>query len=340
MTFKDYNDFVATLPADALLGSLVWFTISAASVPLSGVKADLAARNLSDTHMRTVIRPVDAFKKASKAAETNLGKQEDGLSSSILVRQVGQTEDMSHRHVMLERAHYKAGKRRRLVYEPVGEIVLHRGTKDRKNNTYSGYGIAVKRIDRPDIDFTPEEEAHIEDALGAGAKVKTAFDHHMHYLDSHAVRSYVRDYVVRSLSGILVKESGGVYFVPQGHVDELIRLKEWVASVGSCMDLTPLVGYDETADMLATAVVDDIERDVMELGKEVALILSNPDRSLRTKTYDQFLSRGQEVTNRTREYRDLLNNSLTGLDTVLTMMQDHLIDLSDRVENSPLVTSD
>lgn len=332
MSFASYDDFVNNLPDDALLGNLVWFTISNADVPFSQIKHDLAKYNLADHGMRKRIRPIDAFKKATKTVAHNFGKTSDGVSSALLVRQVGQDSDLSYRHIMLERAEYKAGRKRRLVYEQVGEAILSRGSIN-KDGEYTGYGLKVSRLQRPDIDFTDQEDAYLDEAM---AKVSPTFNHMMTHLDSHAVRTFVREYLY-ALSAILAKENGGVYFVPQVHVDELRRLRSWVESIGSSMDLTPLVNFDESRDMLVDSFTGDAMREVQQASSEITKILNDPSRGIREATFDQYSEQASTLIAKLGDYRDLLGDKLEDAADQLTMFKIQLMELADRIDKNAKV---
>lgn len=329
MSFASYQDFVDTLPDDALLGNLVWFTISNADVPFDKIHDDLAKYNLADHGLRKRIRPIDAFKKATKIVATNFGKTADGVNSALLVRQVGQDSDLSYRHVMLERAEYKAGRKRRLVYEQVGEMVLNRGSID-KDGKYTGYSIKVSRLDRPDIDFTDAEDAWLDEQMG---QVAPTFQHMMTHLDSHAIRTFVREYLY-ALSAILAKENGGVYFVPQVNVDELRRLRGWVESIGSSMDLMPLVNFDESREMLVDSFEQDALREVQQASAEITKILNNPNRGIREATYDQYATQASDLIKKLGDYRDLLGDKLETAADQLTMFKMQLMELVDRIDNN------
>lgn len=334
MTFKTYHDFVSSLPSDALLGNLVWFTISQADVPFDQVDTELARFNLSSDGMRKRIRPVDAFSKATKAVAKNFGKQEDGLSSALLVRDVGQNDEMVYRHVMLERAQYKAGKKRQLVYQQVAEMILSRGGIDEKGK-YKDYAVKATRVPTVGIDFTDQEEEWLNEKI---PQVEPEFEHQMTHLDSHAIRSYVRTQVT-NLQAILAKESGGVYFIPEAYTEDLRRLRSWVESIGSSMDLTPLVNFDESRNMLVSAATEDAIREVHQIGNEVTKILEDPDRSVRETTYEKFVERSMEVGSRLNEYRTLLDHTLGDTDVVMQAFKKQLLRLGERVEKKTKATA-
>jgi hypothetical protein len=327
MTFSSYEDFVNALPDDALLGNLVWFTISNADVPFDRIHTDLATFQLADHGLRKRIRPIDAFQKATKVVAHNFGKTADGISSALLVRQVGQDSDLSYRHIMLERAEYRAGKKRRLVYEQVGEVLLNRGTID-KDGKYTGYNLKVTRLERPDIEFSETEDSWLDHKM---TMVAPTFNHMMTHLDSHAVRTFVRTYLY-ALSAILAKENGGVYFIPQAYSEELRRLKNWVESIGSSMDLMPLVNFDESREMLVASFTEDALREVQQASSEITKILNDRNRGIREGTYDRYAEQASTLIQKLGDYRDLLGDKLEGAADQLTLFKLQLMELAGRID--------
>lgn len=291
---SNYQDAIANLPPEAFLGSLLWFTISQADVNLTQARTDLQALGLDDALLRKGFRPVDAFRKATNEIEHKFAP-ENNQRANFLVRQVGQDSGQSHRHVVLERAEYGTGHKRRLAYDTVAEIVFTRGTK--KNGTYSGYQVQAKRVGLL-VDLNPEEEAWLTHRLD---NLLPRFHHLMEHMDSHAVRSFVRDYIY-SLQGILAKESGGLYFVRQEHADTIANLGKWVQSVGSSFHSLPLLNMADQRQMIMQALEDETVKEVERLMDDIATILKDPNRTITDATFDQFTQSATDMQQRLADY--------------------------------------
>lgn len=299
-----YTDQIANLPQEAFLGSLMWFSIVQADVNLENARAELQRLNLDTTTLRKNLRPVDAFKKAAKEFAKKFPAVND-VRSELLVRAVGDDAEESYFHLVLERAIYQKGKKRQLFFEKVGELTFTRGKKDRITGEYSGHGVTARRT-----------TGHLQEALTATEDqwlterlitFEDRYDHLLRYMDSHAVRTFVREYIYLR-SGTCVKESGGLYFVRQDHADEIDRLAGWVDSIGSEFHTVPLLNLAEQRAKIMEAFEDEVIKEVDRLTAEIAKILKDPDRMVEEKTFDSYSLRAAELTAKVNEYTDMLGS--------------------------------
>ena len=242
-----YTDAIQNLPEEAFLGSLLFFSICQADVNLDQARAELIAAGLPTDGLRKNLRPIDAFRKSSKRFERKF-KVLNGVRSELMVRPVGEDGEQSFRHLVLERAVVQAGKKRRVFYEKVGELTFTRGLK--KDGEYVDHGVECRRTTGhlPDP-LTAEEDQWLTEQL---ATFEDNYDHLLHYMDSHAVRTFVRESIY-DLDGTCVKETGGLYFVRQKNVDAVSKLSTWVNSVGSEFHSLPLLNLTEQKVMIAEA---------------------------------------------------------------------------------------
>ena len=320
----NYAEAIANLPQEAFLGSLLWFTISNADVNLEQARTDLAAAGLDVSLLRDGFRPVDAFRKAS----IEFGCKFQAVNSQraeFLVRQVGNDSGQSHRHVVLERAEYGTGKKRRVAYDTVAELVFTRGAK--KNGVYTGFSLQAKRVGL-DVDLHPEEEAWLADRLNG---LQDRFDHLYTHLDSHAVRTFVRDYIY-SLQGLLAKESGGLYFVQQSNSQDLAGLGDWVRSIGSAFHSLPLLNMADQRQMILQALEDETVKEVERLMEEIATILREPNRTITDGTYDGFSQKAMDMQARLANYTQVLGQRSDRAALDVDMFSKQLFALAGRIK--------
>lgn len=296
-TIVNYTQAIESLPPEAFLGSLLWFSISQADINLDQAKADLSALGLE---LDKDIRPVDAFRKASREFEKKFKHPGDSMKSEFLVRTVGEDSEQAHRFVILERAQFQAGKKRRVFYEKVAELRFNRGTK--KNGSYEGHSVEMRRTTANVGELTPEEDAWLTQHLD---QFQDRYQHFLTNMDSHAVRTYVRE-LVYSLSGTCVKESGGLYFVRQDHAEQIEGLGQWVRSIGSEFHTLPLLNLAEQRQMIMEAFEDETVREVDRLMGEVAAILQDPSRGIEEKTFDAYGLKAAELREKVDEYNAML----------------------------------
>ena len=82
-----YTTAIGSLPPEAFLGTLMWFSINQADVNLDTARASLEALGLADAGLRKILRPVDAFRKASREVGHKF-KPIDDTRAELLVRPV------------------------------------------------------------------------------------------------------------------------------------------------------------------------------------------------------------------------------------------------------------
>lgn len=328
-TIAQYSNAVAEkVPAEAILGNFVWFTINHADVDLEKARTDLTNLGLSTATLRKRLRPIDAFKKAANTlAKANI-LNDDGTESNFLVRQVGQDEETSHRHVILERVTVRKGKRRRLSYDKVGEIVYTRGTWDKKTNEVVGDGLDATITTPAGLDLTQAETDWLENGMNA---VPEQFEHWKTHLDSHAVRTYVREYIYL-LGGTCVRDSGGVYFVFQEHAAELEQLAGWVRTIGSGMAITPILDLVNARETLLKAFEEETIAEVERLSGELSKILQDSDRTITESTFEQYRDKASDLFARTDQYSNKLGTKIERCHVELTMFKAQVLQLAGRVK--------
>lgn len=324
----NYTDAILALPEEAFLGSLLWFSITRADVHLDTAKQELAAAGLSTETLRHNLRPVDAFKKATNEFAKKFPASND-IRQEVMVRSIGEDGAQAYRHLVLETAVMQAGKKRNLRFEKLGELTHTRGVK--VAGEYSGHSVEARRTSAHlAAPLTPEQEkwlqGHVDD-------FEDRYDHLLNYMDSHAVRTFVREYIY-NLGGVLVKESGGLYFVAQEHADEVRALMTWVKSIGSEFHSVDLLNLSEQRDMIMEAFEQDTVKEVERLMGEVGKILSDPDRQVEEKTWDAYAEKAAELRDKITEYNAILGGKAEDAATHVNLFGDQLISLSTRIRES------
>lgn len=315
-TLTQYSNAASNLPEGAFLGKISYFTISEGDVELEAVREQLVNSGLSDATLRKRLRPIDAFKKAANEFAIRFDKQ-GNEHHSILVRQVGQDAVTSHRHVVLERAIYNPGSRRKLAYDNVATLVY-----DREENT-----VTATRMTPIGYTYTAEEQAHIDAAL---AGIEDRFKHWCTHLDAHAVRTFVREYMYQ-LGGISIRQNGGFYFVQQKHADELEKLGAWVKSIGSAFHTIPLLDIVDQREMLVEAFEAETIEQVDQMTGELAKILRDPQRTITPETYDAYATKASDLIAKCSEYSDLLDRTLETASDRLHIFKAQTLTLATRV---------
>lgn len=319
------------LPDSYFLGQVVAFTIREADVNLEVMRQELTTRELRADLLKKKLRRIDAFKKATTQIATRFTKFSDH-QNAVIIRPVGQDDSEAHRHVLFERTVWRVGQQRRVEHETIYRLMYDRGERD-ADGTVTRDHIEVEKQVVPGLHLTDEERTWLDQVIGDdGDALRERVEHHCAHLDSHGVRTFVRDYL-HALDAINVKGStgGGVYFVPQTHVGELRVLAEYVRSIGSTMHLIPVLDIVELRDMLEEAFVADTLEDLRAASAEIHKILAEPDRGITGETYQGYADRAAAILAKSSEYESLLERTLESTTLELNVFKLKTLQLQGRI---------
>ncbi|MCR4425032.1 MAG: hypothetical protein NUW23_02420 [Firmicutes bacterium] len=189
------------------------------------------------------IRPVDAFRRATREAEITGLKGPDNTRRNVLVREVVSSKDGVIRHL-------------------VDEIVD-------ANNVRLSYGtVAQIRFDRSSSDLTSQSwgsDALIVDTL---AKIAGLYDEYRRY--------YQGDHIRRTVSGILHGMSptfmkSALYFVPEKYQEDLFKLRALCHLVSEeCRFIVmPLYDAHDARAMIAENFQNQVKRHILSLSEQI-----------------------------------------------------------------------
>lgn len=337
-----YRETASHISSEHLLGRLVVFTISDKDVNLEQARDSLTTHGLQLNTIRERLRNVDAFKKAAKEVETKF-RFDSGVQHALLVRNVGRDDTATaRRHIVMERAVSEKGKRRHLVYGEIAELVYDRGLRQ-KDGTVKDDQITVIMRNFEKItgySYSPEEQAWLDSHLGEeGAKLVEKFEYYKDHMDHNAVRGVVRDYIIKNMRGISVKENGGgIYFVQEKHAGELENLAKFVRDMGSYMHTIPLINIMDQRNMLVDAYNSDLSDRVFSLNNFIKNITEDGNRKISQKTYDDIQEQVAELMAQAQEYSDLLGDKLDSANLSLRGCQSAALSLLTRVRITKKMT--
>lgn len=327
-----YTSIVDDLPEATFLGSLIFFSISKADVHLDSAHRHLKNLGLPAELMRQELQPRDAFAKAANRFAKKWQSQ-DGFRSELMVRKVGEERGTElFRYLILERLSVAGAKKKQVFYEKVGELRFDKG--HREHGQYVGHGVESLRINvgkdgRPfELPLNEGEDQWLTEQL---ATFEDNYDHLLHYMDSHAVRTFVREFIYR-LSGTCVKESGGLYFVAQNNVPDVAKLAKWVESIGSQFHSLPLLNLTDQRDMILNAFEDEAVKEVDRLMGEVTKILSDPGRTIETKTFDAYGLRAADLAKKVGDYNNRLGTRADRAEHSVGIFAQQILQLASRIK--------
>ncbi len=280
--FDDYLTGALQLPAESLLGSLAFFT-----VPEGGYDRKQLVDAATDLGLDLALvphenKPLDAWKKAVKAANeftypyggwTSGGSQ----TAHILVREVEGGKESALRLLVRE---VRDSSSRTLDHQVIGEVEFFRPVRHNGQvSQTSARAGSMRWVHRGKAALVlPEERQHLD---RLNARYMADYQRHLQFMDAAKVRWMVRD-ALRSLSGVPVRAS--TFFVPTSNAGALALWRELMEQRLDCrvvdedgkvtikhavMHRVPLVALQESKQMLVDAVQEDTLTQLNDVMKDI-----------------------------------------------------------------------
>ncbi|SHN86550.1 DUF6744 family protein [Desulfitobacterium chlororespirans] len=215
------------------LGNLFWFSIGDDTYNRNLLEQTLIQVGLSLSHMPHQIRLVDAFRRATKEIECSLNPS-NGVSENFIVRDVYSDTSTVIRHIVKETVDSKG---KRLSYNE-DEAVL---TLDKKTEV---------------INFKGDETGYAATLFDEAKRYFAIFKENH---NGQAVRGMVQN-ILKTLSPTPVRPSGGVYFVPAAHDEDLGRLVAFCSAFpkGEGFKI-PVIKSVESIEMIEKKISDHLD---------------------------------------------------------------------------------
>ena len=308
MTVTTLEDYRIRHADSDKIGSVVMISGRQTLIPLDQIHADLTAEGLG--HLAPKPTAVsDLWRKATSAAARK-GVEIGGKRLNILIRKLKDDETEIIRSVVLETVD-EAGKV--LAYEESAHIVFNKETeKMRVKRLVDVGGVADDVIQELRDSF--DARLRGGDVMVDQRKKRVSVPGYTK--DQDDLRSLITD-VVKGLSAVPLRETGGVYFVPKAHADKLAAIERVAAKwQGAQCHSLPLIEDDPTdpnkqKGLVAGGVTASVVVDVDALLADIRETRNKanggklPDRKAAT-----FVRKSKEIRARIQEYQELLEDGL------------------------------
>lgn len=247
-------------PASTSQGVLTWFSVSPENVDSTALRRAFDANGLDTAFLPPSIRPVDAFRKATRH-EIDF---DDEYGGTVFCRDLANGTLEVVRSVVIAR---KVGGRnvssRELDLKVVGSVRFQRSsdaaTYSATKPTYDYNAREWKTVTLSEV-----EEKAVQEWVQKfyGQLTKNAA-----YYDGNAVRGVVRNYLTRKLGAINLRgRGGGVYFVPSLNVEEFGGLAAALEAInGVSVDYVGMPISPRTDSMIADAFDAEVGADLYEI---------------------------------------------------------------------------
>lgn len=299
---REYTEVAERMGHDTWLGRIFFYSLSGVRILHRDVIQNLAAAGIL-TNLPHEPTDVDVFKRvATKVKRTKVpvaGSPE--LHQNWIAREFRDDATVTRRIVR----ELVDNKGRKLKFDEVVDIIFDRKTGDLGANFLRTDPVAEQMVD----------------------EVRNAYAAWRGSLNSWACREWIRQYVV-NLGSVRVRPSGGLYFLKEAHAGKLDALQQFVDSLpGSCeFHSLPLLDDRRQREFVQRAFEAESTGAVDELLVEMGEIMSS-DKQISEDKFHRYVDQYTELSERTHEYANLLEEKLDATGARLSIFQKTLLQL-------------
>lgn len=281
-----------------LLGRLCWYTVHEKEVGINELKRQYELVKLPPEYLPKPIRSIDAFRRATSELEMVKIPYDDGskknLFINILVREVRTDNKIVVRQIVKEIVDSKNIK---LSYQVVGEAVYERVSENIRCKAFA------------------TDDKHTKELL---EKAKKLYTRYKEYYDGSHIRRMIRD-IINKMNPTIVRPSGGVYFVPEEHAENLLKLRQLVQSLGNEFFTIPLINDAETRDMIYQKYIDQVTTQIIEIKKLM------DDEKTSTAELKMLFDNSKEILQQIEKYENLLQTNLLDIKERANLLKTQLM---------------
>lgn len=299
--FRKHLDEYKELPEDVVLGHVAWFSVADHTYDGDQIAADFARLGLNEKFLPRGLKPDAAFEKASKVPHGFKYEVSGGHTAELMVRELDRDSEKIVRQITRE---VRDGKAKRLLYGPVGELVFYKPPTRNGVVDYSGAAVRYSIAE----DVSASERVVISAQLEA---FSDAYNRHCRFHDGQKIRALVRNYLLH-LNSIMLKPSGGVYFVFQNRAAELQALQQFMNGLtpeATSMTLLPLADLPHLRVEVTEAFEREAAKDFQEVVAEIAKLAGSRVGPIKLEAFTKLRKQYDEVVDKAKEYTRRLDVS-------------------------------
>ncbi|OGC89254.1 MAG: hypothetical protein A2W25_04300 [candidate division Zixibacteria bacterium RBG_16_53_22] len=252
-------DGVAVRATDEAIGRISWFSVRSFELDRETLLRIWAECGLTDEEFLPETRAPDAFKAACKVLENRvLTDKERGIITRYLVRHEDGAPHI--RHAVVE--YYQKGQEKPFAFIDLGRFTY--GT-DEKTIKAVPYDEGISKIG----------EAEWNEVVRI---VKDAFAHAMKYHNDVDVRQAVQR-KLRHWHSLLLRPTGGVYFIPALHGEVADKYAKFLRAIGSEMWSIVVAKDPETIGLVRDKLADGKAEAEMKWAEKREAVKDKPDEA-------------------------------------------------------------
>ncbi len=315
-TFAQYEQTNQNVPS---LGSLCWYSMTTdltVEAEAFNYISAVAFENVPDIELAVPSpRPVDVFKRACKSVEgKHQFSSQPGVKYNVMIRSAGQTDEDVYRTLVVEQLD-TAGHR--LNYWEITRFTYNRVSNQ-----------VTWKTEDAILSLGGDMITQLNTLIGS---VKKYFDREKSAVTSYVIRTAVTNLLERQFKSIMVRPSGGIYFVGQEHVEGLEALEATMNAIGAYFHSMPLVDTGKQRELLRSAFESESVGECDKIMNEMAEIIRE-GKKITPDRFGGFKAKYDVLVNKVYDYSTLLDEALDETGTRLAMMNETLMSLTDNVD--------
>lgn len=307
-TLDQYIETTGRLDSDAYIGQLFWYGLSGVQLPHPIMVRFLTQCGITK-NLPSPPHDTDVFKRVcSEVKYTKLPTADSGIFETYAMKEFRDDTTVTRR-VVLERVDHKGKK---LDFTELYDIIFDRATA---------------KIRRKQINFHASD---VPDRVYND--VRTGFASWRGCMNLYGVRQWIRNFVL-DLGAVMVRSGGGVYFLRQSYAGELAALEQFAALVNDqkfgAIELhpIPLIDDKKQRDMVRRAFESETADAIDDIMVEITAITKDDSCLITADKYAKMVTKYQEIAGRTAEYGELLEDTLAGTNTRMSVFRTSLMQL-------------
>jgi hypothetical protein len=280
-----------------VIGYLCWYSIGMKLIARELLREYINVSGVDERFMPNEIRVSDAFRRATKAIECKRVNP-SGKVYEYKVEEVLSSKEKVQRQIVRK---FIDSTRAELFFDPKEAILI-------LNKDNGKLQTAVVNQEVQDL---------VDRAAELFELFKTTHD-------DNAIRHMCIS-IIRSMSPVLVKTSGGVYFVPAKYENELRAFNEFVNLLESSeAHMIPLIKTKDTIDLVRKSTLRQLNETFERLKN------AEGNEELTPAEITDIVERTELSFRVIEDYREILTNDLAGIDQSLASLQKILRSVKNR----------
>ncbi len=302
-----------------ILGRLFWTSVGGLLINEDTLSRYYRNLDIPMEYFPSEIKNKSAWKRATKEMETKETETMivNGDEMAVVTEYMMRKMDRNERHLVKEVRREDKG---RLEYKEIVSFEF-----DNEADT--------PRWKTLDVDYKVAKEK-AEEFQSKYKKLKN------HYTDKQ-IRYQLRK-TFNDLNKILMRSTGGVYFVTEKHADLLIKFRKLLKKLNehhgttnfsSALYQVPVISTEDQKDMISEKLTEDTVEKASNLMEEIQDIIESDD-DITAKRYQRIVEDIHDLEHRKKEYEDTLSMKLKTCEQQEKILKRKLNDLIPKVKGT------